>query len=107
MSPGWLDRSLSSGPPGAFAFSSGNTGAATTYPALVQASSSSEYGCGVTANPCPNTISGNGPAGSPARVTTGYRTIASKDRRTLPIVRDGSTSRTVNSPTRYGGHDVR
>ena len=60
MSRGWLMRSASFGPPGACAFSSGKTGAATTYPARAQARSSAAYGAGVTANPWPKTMSGHG-----------------------------------------------
>ena len=60
-SAGWLTRSLSSGPPGAFSFSSGNTGAATTYPARAHACSSRLYRSGITAKPCPKMTSGKGP----------------------------------------------
>ena len=46
MSRGWLTRSASFGPPGAFAFSSGKTGAATTYPARAHACSSARVRAG-------------------------------------------------------------
>ena len=101
MSCGWFTRSASYASVPRWQLVRGKVTAATTYPALAQACSRSEYAPGHCRNPGANNSSGNGPAGPRAR---GYQIWVTSVRwpRCWPAgpVWAGSVNVTCRSPVR-------